>query len=310
MNNPTFDIRFLNRAEIDSEKWDRCIQESSNGMIYARSFYLDTMAKNWSAFISGDYDLVMPLTWNRKFGFTYLYQPAFTAQLGIFCRFQAISVLENFINEIKIRYLFAEIHLNFENITLEYPLRANYVLDLGKSYLEIRKEYSTRMLDYLKKSEFNELSYQPSEAYSSAMTIFKTHYGNRLRHLRNRDYRNFENLCRLLSERKMIFAREVRDKSGNLLCINIFFQDEKRIYNIMPVTLPSGKDLRAQFYLVDMLIKEFATQNMILDFEGSEIPGIAAFYMKFGSFNQPYPFLRFNRLPFPFHYFKGKTVLI
>jgi hypothetical protein len=304
MNSPSSDIRFLNRGEIDPEKWDLCIQEASNGMIYARSFYLDTMAKNWSALISGDYDTVMPLTWNRKFGFTYLYQPAFTAQLGIFCRYQALPDLENFINEIKTHFLFAEIHLNFGNNSLDFPLRANYILSLGKSYLEIRKEYSDRMLEYLKKSAFNGLSYRPSEAYTSAMGIFKAHYGKRLRHLRKKDYRNFENLCRLLSERKMVFAREVRDKSDNLLCINIFFQDEKRIYNIMPVTLPSGKDLRAQFYLIDMLIKEFAMQNMILDFEGSEIPGIAAFYMKFGSVNQPYPFLRFNRLPFPFHYFK------
>jgi hypothetical protein len=304
MNNLPSDIRFLSRGEIDPEKWDRCIQEAPNGLIYARSFYLDTMAKNWSALISGDYDIVMPLTWNRKFGFTYLYQPAFTAQLGIFFRYQALHILEDFINEIKTYFLFAEIHLNFGNSALRCPSRANYILDLGKSYLEIRKEYSTRILDYLKKSAFNGLSYQPSEAYSSAISIFKAHYSKRFLGLRKRDYKNFEKLCHLLSERKMVFAREVRDKSGNLLCINIFFQDEKRIYNIMPVTLPSGKDLRAQFYLVDMLIKEYATQNMILDFEGSEIPGIASFYMKFGSVNQPYPFLRFNHLPIPFRYFK------
>ena len=84
MSNPSSDIRFLNRGEIDLEKWDRCIQDAPNGIIYARSFYLDAMAKNWSALVSGDYDMVMPLTWNRKYGFRYLYQPAFTAQLGLF----------------------------------------------------------------------------------------------------------------------------------------------------------------------------------------------------------------------------------
>ena len=60
----------------------------------------------------------------------------------------------------------------------------------------------------------------------------------------------------------------------------------------MSVSLPAGRVKRAHFYLLDQLIAEFATKNMILDFEGSDVPGIAEFYRKFGSVNQPYPFLK------------------
>ncbi len=72
----------------------------------------------------------------------------------------------------------------------------------------------------------------------------------------------------------------------------------------MSVTVDAGRAQRANFFLMDHLIQEFSSRNMVLDFEGSELPGIAEFYRKFGSFNQPYPFLRFNHLPFPFRYFK------
>jgi hypothetical protein len=68
-------IIYLERHEIDISKWDRCIVNAPNGLIYARSFYLDAMAENWSALVSDDYQYVMPLTWNKKFGIKYLYQP-------------------------------------------------------------------------------------------------------------------------------------------------------------------------------------------------------------------------------------------
>ena len=48
-----------------------------NGLIYAYSFYLDTMAKHWDAFILNDYEAVMPLTWNKKYGITYYYTSPF-----------------------------------------------------------------------------------------------------------------------------------------------------------------------------------------------------------------------------------------
>ncbi len=42
------------------------------------------MAKQWDALVWNDYEAVMPLTWNRKYGIAYLYQPFLTAQLGVF----------------------------------------------------------------------------------------------------------------------------------------------------------------------------------------------------------------------------------
>jgi len=72
-------IKHLQQKEIDKIKWDACISNAANGLIYGYSFYLDTMARHWDALVLNDYEAVMPLTWNKKYGFYYLYQPAFTA---------------------------------------------------------------------------------------------------------------------------------------------------------------------------------------------------------------------------------------
>ena len=305
MSEITPDIRYLNRQQIDMDKWDQCIQQAPNGLIYARSFYLDSMSKNWSALIWKDYEGVMPLTWNRKFGFSYLYQPAFTAQLGVFFKTLADhSVFEHFIQHAKSHFRFCEIYLNFANPSAENHLRANYVLELGKPYTEIRKYYKKRLLENLHESESFHLHYQVSGDFFSVIHLFKDQYSNRFVHVKQSDYQHFEFLCGILFERKMIFVREVKAKSGEILSASIFFMDEQRIYNIMSVTLNAGREQRAHFHLLDQLIMEFSSKNLVLDFEGSEVPGIAEFYRKFGSVNQPYPFLKFNHLPIPFRYFK------
>ena len=305
MNNPSSDIRFLNRGEIDPEKWDRCIQDAPNGKIYALSFYLDAMAKNWSALISGDYEMVMPLTWNRKFGFTYLYQPAFTAQLGLFSIHpERLTEINRFITEAKKYYTFCEIHLNHQNEPENGKLRANYILPLEKSYEDLRKNYKKRLLENLAEADSHKLSYFSTTDFSVSLELFKSTYSKRFTHVKNQDYLHFKALCGELLKRNMLFVRQVRDESDNILSSGIFFRDSRRIYNIMSVTVEAGRAARANFFLLDHLIREFSSRNMVLDFEGSELPGIAEFYRKFGSLNQPYPFLRFNHLPFPFRYFK------
>jgi hypothetical protein len=305
MNESISQIRFLNRNEIDMVRWDQCVQQSANSLIYARTYYLDSMAKHWSALIWKDYEAVMPLPWNRKWGLTYLYQPAFTAQLGLFFRDRTDQTLvEKFIMQAKNHFRFCEIHLNFANELPGSLPRNNYVLDLGKSYAEIRKSYKKRLIENLEEAKTHQLQYLPFTDFFSAIQLFKKQYGARMPQVRQTDFHHFEKLCLTLQQRDMIFGRQVRDESGELLNSSIFFRDEHRIYNIMSTSLPAGREKRAHFHLLDQLIAEFATHQMLLDFEGSEIEGVAEFYRKFGTTSQPYPFVRYNLLPLPFRLFK------
>jgi hypothetical protein len=78
-------IQHLTHAEIDKVKWDACIDKAGNGLIYGHSVYLNKMCNGqWDALVMGNYETVMPLTRRKKWGIYYLYQPAFTQQLGIF----------------------------------------------------------------------------------------------------------------------------------------------------------------------------------------------------------------------------------
>lgn len=71
------------------------------------------------------------------------------------------------------------------------------------------------------------------------------------------------------------------------------------------VSNQQGKDLRGMYYLLNTFINQHAGQNLILDFEGSMIPGVARFFEGFGAAPETYFQLKFNRLPLPLKWLKS-----
>jgi hypothetical protein len=124
--NDSHQIKYITQQNIDKEKWDACIDLAPNGLIYAYSFYLNKMAKHWDALVLNDYETVMPLTWNKKYGFSYLYQPAFTASLGVFGKNIMPEIVKKFLDAIPTKYKLVEISLNSgNNITpLQYACKS------------------------------------------------------------------------------------------------------------------------------------------------------------------------------------------
>jgi hypothetical protein len=133
------EIKYISYASINKEKWNECIDQSANGLIYCYSWYLDAMAQQWDALVLNDYEAVMPLTWNKKYGISYLYQPYFCASLGIFSVQPLTAVLtEQFLKAIPARFRYIDIYLNKGNLfsVTGFPLTEpiKYVLTLNKSY--------------------------------------------------------------------------------------------------------------------------------------------------------------------------------
>src|ERR1700712_4741862 len=131
-------IKYLTHQQIDKKKWDACMDNASNTLIYGYSFYLDAMAKHWDGLVLNDYEAVMPLTWNKKYGIAYLYQPFFCASLGVFGTSVTGAITENFLLNIPAKFRYLDISLNHGNLyKMNVPglyERKNYILSLYDSY--------------------------------------------------------------------------------------------------------------------------------------------------------------------------------
>jgi hypothetical protein len=305
------ELQYLPYKQVDKQKWDRCIRTAANGLIYAESVYLDTMASQWDAIVLGDYEAVMPLTWKKKLGIRYLYQPAFFQQGGIFSRNPVPAALVHaFISLASLKFRFAELTLNHANTAEKNSLfkttwRNNYILPLHPSYETIHRHFHSDLKQSVKKLADGALVYKKSMQYAETIELSKQLYQQRSASLADKDYLHLKQLCKYYTENRRLVVREVYDENGTeLLAAALLLKDRNRLYNIISCLLPKGKKSKANYFLYDQLIREYAGRELILDFEGSDLPGIAFFYRKFTKENQPYPFIKYNLLPAPIRLLK------
>jgi len=288
-------INYLKHNDIDKEKWDRCIASSFNDLIYARSFYLDIMSPGWHALEMNGYQFVMPLTWKQKLGIRYLYQPSFTQQLGVFGPESLDEkLIKSFLDKAFALFDFAEINLNFANTYKSADKqKSNFFLHLNKPFQEIENIFQKEIKREVKK---NRLFYLPSQEYNNVILLFKSLY-NKKTSLKKEQYQKFSSVCDFLSKADSLIVRKVQDENQQLLSTAILFSDRKRLYYILAATTDEGRKVKANYFLLYNLIKEFSEQDLIFDFEGSDIPSIQFFFKKFGPLEEKYPFIRHNNLP-------------
>ncbi|MBS1598518.1 MAG: GNAT family N-acetyltransferase [Bacteroidetes bacterium] len=301
----SYNINYVRHESIDQEKWDRCIAHSNNELIYGYSTFLNHMAKNWDGLILDDYDAVMPLTWNQKWGIKYLYQPPLTQQLGIFSS-KGIheSLISAFIKKINSNFKFAEIFFNYSNPHPLFKPHDNYILNVEKPYIELAANYKKDLQKNLKRSSRFQLNYTATYDLLKALRLHQEKYKHTTPHTRSKDYANFEKLCIDLAKKKEILTRAVLDENNYLLSVAVLLKKNTRIYLIETSTTDEGRKMQAHHFLLDAMIREFAGMNLTIDFVGSDISGIADFYKNFNPSNQSYFFYYHNELPWPLKYFK------
>ncbi|KIC90311.1 GNAT family N-acetyltransferase [Flavihumibacter sp. ZG627] len=290
-------IKLVKRKQLDTVKWEQCISFASNGLIYARHYYLDIMCNRWDALVMGDYEAVMPLPWKSKMGIRYMYQPPFVQQAGVFYLKEDKDVVGAFLLRAKELFPFGEINLNFRNNIPNASSRNNFILDLHKPYEHLRINYRNDLLRNLGHQETDDLKYTIPENYHSIAIMYQQLYAGRMSYGKQA-YEDLHRLCSKLAESGQLIAR-IATLNGNMVAGCICFRDEKRIYLIASATPEEGRKLSANHFLIDAIIKEFADTDLILDFEGSDLPGVAHFYQNFGAMNQPYYFTGWNRLTWP-----------
>ena len=293
-------IRYLPHKQIDKAKWDKCIDEAGNGLIYAYSYYLDHMAKHWDALVLNDYECVMPLTWNIKYGIRYLYQPFLCAQLGLFGNKMDASLLSQFLQTIPRKFRYWNYLLNHGNVfsltDFDLSLRSNYILDLNRPYDELYKNYRENIRRNINKARqsgcYEKNDFEAEKVIELAIQQMKGFSNPRMN-----DFENFERLYRLLHNQSKAFTYGLFSPQNELQASCIFFFSHSRAYYILVGNHPDGKPIGASHALIDTFIKDHAEKNLKLDFEGSDIHNLAFFYSSFGAVEEKYSSIKLNKLP-------------
>ncbi len=284
--------------------------QAANAPIYLQAFYLNAISPKWCALAGENYDWILPIISNKKFGIPYLYQPPFTQQLGIYAKPGVEVPFNEIISRLKANYRFWEINWNAATAGLladeiiAKSSATNFILDLSKEYKSIAQNYHTDLVKNLKKSSQFSLQFQPSNDYQFSIDLYVEHYASRTPYVTRNDYDNFRKLCHFAKQKNQLICRDATNAKGEIVATALLLSDCRRMYNMMNTTTEQGRKQAANHFLINEIIKEFAGQNIIFDFEGSDLPGVKVFYENFGAVNEPYFHIKYNNLPWPAKLFK------
>ena len=295
-------IKYLQHREINKEKWDDCINQSPQGLVYALSWYLDAVHPGWEVLVENDYETVFPLTSGKKFGINYLYQPFFNQKLGAFSRKKGEYInIDPFMEVLRERFSYIDIKLNRANrITrkeIQVDMNTNIELDLSENLETLRKNYSENAIRNLKK--FNDENIVLNEEKDSDLLIrmFRLNMGRTLPKIRDIHYSGLKKVMDTAFDKgtgRMLIARNQKDK---FLAGAFFITCLNRTIFLFSANTEEGWETRAMYGIIDSFIEGNAGKKLILDFEGSNNQDLARFYKGFGGKNFDYPGLRINRLP-------------
>lgn len=296
-------IRYIRQQDISRERWDEALGQALNRNLYAQSWYLDTIVGHWDALIEGDYESFMPLPRRSRFGIKYVYQPAFCQQLGIFSRkLPEPDIVTRFLKAIPSEFRIADINFNkwlsLEEGRWKVRNNSNFELELIPSYEEIAGSYSENLKRNLAKARAGKWLVQDFADPRDVLRLFRENKGAGLKNLGEADYQALLRLVYQLAHRGMLHISAVFDERNQLMAAAIFAEDIQRSVFLFSALSENGRKHHSMPLILDSYIRRHAGSARILDFEGSNDPGLARFYASFGSRAFKYQSVRLNRLPF------------
>jgi hypothetical protein len=298
-------IKYFSYQQIDKKKWDDCIAVAGNGLLYACSSYLDSMAVHWDALVLNDYEMVMPLPCRKKRGFNYLFQPSITPALGIFGNGVTKEIVNQFIDAIPAKFKLWDLSFNNSNVINfgkgTVVKRSNYVLALNKTYEQLQKNYSENIHRNIARANKADCVLKKNILFEDIAAICKKEFP-KFTTVENGLFEKLQAVYKTYEADAESYG--VYSPKGDLLasCIFLFFKN--RAYYWLVGNTPESKQLGVSSLLIDSFIKDHAGKELILDFEGSDAVSVAEFYKKFGASLEQYTTLYLNKLPFPFSLLK------
>jgi hypothetical protein len=269
---------------INKNQWDEAVWKAPNGLVYAQYDYLNIVSPGWRMLLDENTGHLMPLPIKKKLFLPYLIQPQFCQQLGVIGSTSEPINVDAFLKQIHKRYLYYHLYLNFGNVSKQFALihRHNATLSLHHEYAELRKNYSKQCLRNLKKAANANFDFRKDGNLNELIQLFE-HFNN-IRYKARLNYELLQNLVRT-------FHHEIR---------TVYFEDQLQagalflLYKNRRILLFSGRtpessDNQAFSFLMDAYVQEHSGTDFVLDFEGSENPGLRQFYSSFGAESENYP---------------------
>ncbi|WP_026631586.1 hypothetical protein [Dyadobacter alkalitolerans] len=330
----------IERAQICDAKWNEHICKSLQCVIYAQTYYLDTVCESWKALVWPNIqhpDIVMPIPIRRKWGVQVVYQPLFCQYLGLFSLKPLSGLqLESFLRFVSTEFSYiSAYHFNPENsirlsaLAHTFPdfnflQKHTHWLHLKGDLQQVNAGYSRDRKRNLVRSKGYSWEVQRSEDISPLIKLFSENQTAcipggidpdafiRLKALFEAlQARQQAELYYGLSNEHLhaghIYAGHIhagRLHSGHIHAGILIVRFGGRAIYLFNAADQKGRKGNARTFMLDQHFRSIQRKTLIFDFESPEVDSIAQFYLSFGSVEVSFYAISRNELWFPLKQFQ------
>lgn len=258
---------------------------------YGLSWWLDAVTdKNWDGVVVDDYRLVLPLPKGKSLGRVAQVQRAsFTQQGGPFGQLRSGDV-HDILHALPPRYLSFQLPLQEGIVPTDVPsgfstrTRTNYILDLSPTYEEINLGFNKVLRRKLRRNGPATLS--PAEP-DLIIELYQNSVGTKAG-LQPKHYRWIRQLMVAAQANESAVLCRLDDPENGCLAAGFFPWYQGRLINLFAASSPAGYQHEGMARMLVALIKQHRGAGCLLDFEGSDIPGVAEYFRSFGPERRQY----------------------
>lgn len=301
-------LTFVDRADLDTGAWNACVDQSATPLFYGYAWYLDAVLPaphwRWQALVltgaAGAYRAVMPVPLRRRLGRWVVYQPFFCPMLAVFSTDSTIDT-SAFVAAVVARYRYGA-RLSLHHCPPDLPAavtrqtRYTQVLDLSAGYEALLAGYTRDRHLNLRRARQADWTLADQTDPEPLLALFRQHHADTIRGgVADWAYTMLRTLIEALQQRGLATLRYTcqhgQPEAGVLIA-----HSAGRLVYLFNAASETGRRGNARTLLLDTVIRESAGQPALFDFESPEKTSIVDFYRSFGTVDEPYYTLRWNRL--------------
>ncbi|QOW09389.1 hypothetical protein Q73A0000_02950 [Kaistella flava (ex Peng et al. 2021)] len=281
-------IKKVKYDKIDFVQYSECLENACQNADYADKQFLDIVSnRQWFLLVYGDYQAVMPVSYFRKFGLTFILMPKICQQLGVFSKEDDPEINQQFYDFLENNFLVLIYAFNGDNqFNIPVQKKTSYLLQKD-NYPTTKKNYSShrrrnvRIIGDL----VDNISLKKDWKEDHKQFFFKNIKGTN----KDKDDQIYFEIFKELLEKNIGHLRILEFKNKIQSFVYLYEGKNRRYLSLFingyPLINPNFPSI-----MIDHCLQNFI-EDKNFDFMGSEVENVAKFNERFGAISYQYPLL-------------------
>lgn len=281
----------VHSSKIDKRKWNQLVDDTENATIFSKSFYWESTADDWYAYLDPNYTYAIAFGVTQKLGIKSIYPPFYHRYTEILGEKNEVD-LNHFEEAIKKHFSYGTLQTRED--FLKSTTKEEYIFQVIPSGNKILKTQAKRML---KKASNYKLS--ENVAQKELSTLILSVMKEKL------DFYNTRTAQRLSQLVERV------EKEGDLISLGLYEKEKlvgglfglsykNRLIYLKGACLSEVTKNGGMYLLMNELIEIASKNNQLFDFGGSRVEGVRYFNTRFNSEDKKYFSYTWNRAPYWF----------